>query len=1452
MPGASRALPPLPGLSYPNPGLEARVSDFSRQHDITSETLSSAGHPPRGHLADSPYEEHRPSPSQFDRISRLVSRSPSGSSSVSLHRSNSKGSKSDKGKEDVDKRRSQFADIPLLEMQLIPSLRDTVDRMTHPPKPVVRDAEDREGWSKEANASGVLRKPRQPAPGRSPSVPPKYLSPSQTPSFTSTSTFSTLGRAAMSPSRTVSPRLASASSPNPTGTPRATLSVEEASQPILKSALRTNQSSTATSSSSAIVQSRRKSLRTVKPMVSKSPNTFVTRDFDQPPTTSTISKAGSRPRTGEEALPQDRSKSLLPVPKSKAKSNPNTPQDTKKFPSFATPQSTNVTTFSPRLSPLPPSNLPRPAFSSASANDSGSDLERRLGSIRASKVAVSTTNAIPSSSESESDGEAAKTMNPVRSPISNWKSGILARDRWRPSSPSHWQGQHPRPSAVHERSPIGLGLQLSSQIQAAQGSVAVESEAEDGASVYEDSDATQGPRRDALEQYGDEDASVYDDDAAGNDAHASPEDFHSTPVQEYADSRDEALTRKQAALVGIVDNLRVDYRTHTSYGRNSIRNSGLSNYAYAEGLAITISDDSSVRAVQTLPVAKRQRTQQAAQQKWAIPSSSPPVVPRKPSSRSRQSRYLPQSASPSEEIRQHTTGSRSISQNSTTRRSRHEGAFVPTDDPKANWHGQDEHVSWIGDEGLVNTADGEVDMLTDREDVAERERAAFGIPASLSYGANSSSQGSPSEREVQTLQCRNVTNGRASTSSGDDSWKVRYREDELSRGAEALFERLTVHDNGRSNYHGHMMTTPQAPVQETPHSRTELRSGDDRVRSNSVDSISITVTSSAPSIYEEGPSEDQASLPAPTATSWRSMLQPSTYDSLAAYYGPTEMRRQQLVYELFTTEQDFVKHMRTVIPSFILPLRRRDSRAWLDGVPEKVAKLFDWLEDIVNFHSGISRALRNATNLWASGAIVERVAEPLRKHMSGLEVYQPYLMRVDEVREMVADCVRDSGNVFGEYVQMWEREGAHEGTTLQHLLERPINRVLVYPETFQRLLELTPRRHPDHFYEVRIREEEYEFVKDMASRLEGLGSPAALARRERRLLHHGELHWVLSRDVLNHEINSLKLPSKDGAGRLALPNEKTPDGSQRTSRLASAIHNWHVRQGSVGSTASSTSSLRSYGTVSDASIAIASVAGDSHRTLHALRSPVGGEIPSGQRRKERQDKLPNVLPVQAFIFADLLLLATHATAQSVRTPSDRAENKWRLLDDTGIARVVSITMEHEDGGEVSLKSLILHESDRSAGHGRVVILDLFPMGIDQINSGGIPHSNQPVEMRLIIPPSTEDSEGLWLKALDGTCRSTIHSISFPPLSGTTHGTNVDLELDTRQSVMAIMSSGLPMPKSPSMQLEHAAAYKNEPTQQEREERGWWSLRFQQVLREMQRQDQNIIRPPDARGKYSLA
>lgn len=134
-----------------------------------------------------------------------------------------------------------------------------------------------------------------------------------------------------------------------------------------------------------------------------------------------------------------------------------------------------------------------------------------------------------------------------------------------------------------------------------------------------------------------------------------------------------------------------------------------------------------------------------------------------------------------------------------------------------------------------------------------------------------------------------------------------------------------------------------------------------------------------------------------------------------------------------------------------------------------------------------------------------------------------------------------------------------------------------------------------------------------------------------------------------------------------------------------------------------------------------------------------------------------------------------------------------------------------------------------------IIIDLLPVQLD---------SSQCVKtLQLKIPSSSSaatsnPSRESWLAAFRCSSRSTLRILSDPGISGS--GSNLEepnhlLEQDRRRILESILESGLPLPKSPSLQLADKSTglgKSNDCTQMlEREERGWWSLQFQELLRE---------------------
>ncbi|KAH9929179.1 Dbl homology domain-containing protein [Fomitopsis serialis] len=162
-----------------------------------------------------------------------------------------------------------------------------------------------------------------------------------------------------------------------------------------------------------------------------------------------------------------------------------------------------------------------------------------------------------------------------------------------------------------------------------------------------------------------------------------------------------------------------------------------------------------------------------------------------------------------------------------------------------------------------------------------------------------------------------------------------------------------------------------------------------------------------------------------------------------------EMQRQEVIYDLLQTERHFVRRLRAMVAAFIVPLRVHASKLWLPGVPTPISRLLDWLEDILNLHMSLLRILKNVSIAWQESGVVNEVASGLLSLIPRLEVHQPYLVRVDEVRGLVVMWVQDQHSQFGEYIRLREDEGLCDGRSLEQCLQLPVQRLNAYLVVFK-------------------------------------------------------------------------------------------------------------------------------------------------------------------------------------------------------------------------------------------------------------------------------------------------------------------------------------------------------------------------------------------------------------------
>ncbi|KAH6901530.1 hypothetical protein BKA70DRAFT_1522283 [Coprinopsis sp. MPI-PUGE-AT-0042] len=633
--------------------------------------------------------------------------------------------------------------------------------------------------------------------------------------------------------------------------------------------------------------------------------------------------------------------------------------------------------------------------------------------------------------------------------------------------------------------------------------------------------------------------------------------------------------------------------------------------------------------------------------------------------------------------------------------------------------------------------------------------------------------------------------------------------------------------------------------------------------------------------------------------------------------------RDTIIHEFLTSEQTFLNTAQLCVSTFILPLRAQD-KTWIGGVPEEVSRLLDWYEDIVNLHTGILRGLEGGYDIQGGGYVQEgtRIVAYLIDFIPKLQIYQPYLVRLEDLSEQMGGEVEDETSCFGEFVRMQEKSLVTDGGwTFEKLLTEPVYRLTAYLDIFTRLLDATPQDHPEYLAtytlskstetvmdvltEVKVREDEYRSLKALAETISDLGVREKLAVRERRLLFSGWFRVVssssapgsMATSTLATPMTMTRTPTIPSAtmssksphphtpqlGSLlssSLGNPSKSPGKNRTARLVNAINLWDrtpkpQRSASVKSSASSVTT--SLDTVSS-SMGSSDGSGRGSRlprlkNLFRRRSGTRDDKDCssatssvGSAEAMPGDATPNFDRVLVYVFDDLLLLLA---------PSGTKNGEYDLLQKMGLSKVFSV------------------DSEPTRLEGCLIKMKITPM--PQITNDDTIAKNTmlaSLTLELLGDPSHDPDihRKRCLTALERSAQHTSKVLAFSGCSTSLSGDDPSgvlanavkslppgLMRDTWLTVSSLLASGLPVPKSPSGELPRLDSWsagvldsrfgssaissnvsksavsrdisKSRATNKdshrtskmdaagkvmEREERGWWALRFQQVLGEMKR------------------
>ncbi|CAE6540819.1 unnamed protein product, partial [Rhizoctonia solani] len=413
--------------------------------------------------------------------------------------------------------------------------------------------------------------------------------------------------------------------------------------------------------------------------------------------------------------------------------------------------------------------------------------------------------------------------------------------------------------------------------------------------------------------------------------------------------------------------------------------------------------------------------------------------------------------------------------------------------------------------------------------------------------------------------------------------------------------------------------------------------------------------------------------------SWRASLEHDQLQRLEETYDPLELHRQELIWEFYESEREFVDTLRVLVHLFIQPLRTQDQRHWIAGLSPEIMRLFDWVDDITNLHEQLLDALE--TMRQDHEEVIILFSEALQPFIPLMELYQPYIIRVEATSKQVASMVHDPQSNFGEFVRIQSTLPECE-LALEEMIRRPVLRIREYVSFLQTLLTLTPRAHPDYFScfsllhamhaivcvldEVKAREEEYELVKSLLSRVNGLPPQFTTATRENRLLAQGPLTRVHFRGDTQSRGNVISASRK--SGQFTIGESRARSGSQSTSSATTESTS------SYRSTSSSNTrfkdSLTEYSMRSDSS---ATVSYEDHQNNRQWVAAPGSRISRLRPRTPNPDQVEEI-EIYALVFSEYVILSKGVVGnRRPKGPWKHPNEQWSTLEALGVFQLLGIT-----------------------------------------------------------------------------------------------------------------------------------------------------------------------------------
>nr|CAG8497529.1 13647_t:CDS:2 [Entrophospora candida]CAG8500937.1 2273_t:CDS:2 [Entrophospora candida] len=272
-------------------------------------------------------------------------------------------------------------------------------------------------------------------------------------------------------------------------------------------------------------------------------------------------------------------------------------------------------------------------------------------------------------------------------------------------------------------------------------------------------------------------------------------------------------------------------------------------------------------------------------------------------------------------------------------------------------------------------------------------------------------------------------------------------------------------------------------------------------------------------------------------TIWSDTVEEDLVDNLS----PIELKRQEVLFEIIKTEQEYVRDLKLMEELFINPIKEAEQKSRKQIVPENLNKIFNSVSYFLFIHEVISNCLNERQE--NQSPLVRSISDILLAYVWVFRAYAPYLIHYEKALRELSDAVRKK-NKLGQLVRKQQKFATCRNMPLSTYLLKPFQRLLKYPLLITNLLKCTDKDGCDYENTVSLKTKLDNVLQDVEGQKQSQDNIDRLRELETRIQGLGHFRLAVNHRQLvgeNPACQNINKPPSSSIRKTSLTVASAPE-----------------------------------------------------------------------------------------------------------------------------------------------------------------------------------------------------------------------------------------------------------------------------------------------------------------------